>query len=158
MQAQKYSIKDWASDDRPREKLLSKNPQALSVAELLAILINNGTREHSALDLAKEILRQCGQNLLQLGKLSIKDFMKVKGIGIAKAITLTATMELARRRQASESLDKRTVKGSHDIAGYLRAMLQDRKMELFAVVFIVEPIKSAIFKDHQPGWNDRNCC
>jgi DNA repair protein RadC len=136
MQAQKYSIKDWASDDRPREKLLSKNPQALSDAELLAILINNGTREHSALDLAKEILKQCSQNLLELSKLSIKDFMKVKGIGIAKAITLTAAMELARRRQASESLEKRMVKGSHDIAGYLRAMLQDRKMEQFAVVFL----------------------
>jgi len=136
MQAQKYSIKQWASDDRPREKLLSKNPMSLSDSELLAILIINGTREQTALDLAKEILKLGKHNLVELGKLSIKELTKIKGIGIAKAITLIAALELGRRRQATESLEKVTIKGSHDVAGYLRAILQDQKMEIFGVVFL----------------------
>jgi DNA repair protein RadC len=136
MQAQKYSIKQWANDDRPREKLLSKNPNSLSDSELLAILINNGTKDRTALDLAKEIMALVKHNLMELGKLSIKDLMKVKGIGLVKAITLVAALELGRRRQASGSLDKAIIKGSHDIAEYLRALLQDRKMEIFGVVFL----------------------
>jgi len=136
MQAKKYSIKEWASDDRPREKLLSKNPISLSDSELLAILINNGIQNRSALDLAQEVLQMGKQNLAELGKLSIHELMKVKGIGIAKAITITAALELGRRRQASESLAKTTVKGSQDIAGWLRPLLIDKKIELFGVVFL----------------------
>src|SRR5215471_5892886 len=98
MQERKYSIKDWAKDDRPREKLLSKNPRSLSDSELLAILIHHGTRERSAIDLAQDLLRLGKGNLYELGRLSIKDFMKIKGIGMAKAITIIAALEIGRRR------------------------------------------------------------
>jgi len=92
MQAKKYSIKDWARDDRPREKLLSKTPSALSDSELLAILINKGIKNKTAVDLAKEILYLGKNNLNELGKLSVQEMMKIKGIGEAKAITLSARM------------------------------------------------------------------
>ena len=136
MQANKHSIKEWAKDDRPREKLLSKTPMALSDSELLAILINNGTKDKSAVDLAKELLFSGKNNLTELGKLSIKELMKVKGIGEAKAITIAAAMELGRRRQASTSLEKHVVKDSKEIANYLQAILRDHHHEVFAVVFL----------------------
>ncbi|MEO5683926.1 MAG: DNA repair protein RadC [Chitinophagaceae bacterium] len=136
MQAHKYSIKDWAKDDRPREKLLSKSPMALSDSELLAILINNGNRQKSAVDLAKEVLQLGKNNLNELGRLSIKDFMTVKGIGEAKAIAIAAALELGRRRQAASFLEKPQVKSSADIAGYLQTLLADYQHEVFAVIFL----------------------
>lgn len=136
MQAQKYSIKDWAKDDRPREKLLSKSPMALSDSELLAILINNGNKEKSAVALAKDVLQLGKNNLNQLGRLSIKDFMGIKGIGEAKAITIAAALELGRRRQAANFLEKPRIKSSADIASYLQTMLADYLHEVFAVVFL----------------------
>ena len=84
MQENKYSIKQWAKDDRPREKLLSNGAENLSHSELLAILIHNGTKEKTAVDLAKEILKLGKDNLNELGKLSVKELMKIKGIGAAK--------------------------------------------------------------------------
>src|SRR6266436_6074014 len=99
MQAHKYSIKHWAKDDRPREKLLSKNPGVLSNSELLAILINKGTRDKSAVELSQDILRLGKDNLNELAKLSARELMKIKGIGEAKAITILAALELGRRRQ-----------------------------------------------------------
>ncbi|HKH61683.1 MAG TPA: DNA repair protein RadC [Flavitalea sp.] len=136
MQAQKYSIRQWAKDDRPREKLRSKGAENLSDSELLAILIHNGTRDKSAVDLAKEVL-QLGKNSLNgLGKLSVKDLTKVKGIGDAKAITIAAALEIGRRRQASLSLDKPVVRYSREIAEYLQALLKDHHHEVFVVVFL----------------------
>ena len=96
MQANKYSIKNLARDDRPREKLLSRNPSVLSDSELLAILINAGTPEKSAVELAKDVLQLGKNNLGELGRLSVRDLMKIKGIGQTKAITIVAAMELAR--------------------------------------------------------------
>ena len=101
MQAQKYSIKQWAKDDRPREKLLRKTSAALSDSELLAILIGHGTREKSAVDLAREVLELGKNNLNELGKLSIKELLKIKGIGEVKALILLAALELGRRRHGS---------------------------------------------------------
>jgi len=123
-------------DDRPREKMLTKGSEALSNSELIAILINNGNKEKSAVDLAKEVLKLGHDNLLQLGKLSIKDFQQVKGIGEAKAITIVAALELGRRRQIASSLDKPVVLTSKDIAQYLIAMLKDYTYEVFAVLFL----------------------
>ena len=100
------SIKSWAVDDRPREKLFSKGATALSDSELLAILINTGSKNKSAVELAKEVLGLGKNNLNELGKLSVSDLMKIKGIGEAKAITLAAALELGRRRQASIALLK----------------------------------------------------
>src|SRR4051812_45524180 len=93
------SIKSWSLDDRPREKLLSKGAAALSNSELIAILINNGNRNKTAVDLAKDILKLGSDNLNELGKLTLKDLQQVKGIGEAKAITISAALELGRRRQ-----------------------------------------------------------
>ncbi|MEO6720956.1 MAG: DNA repair protein RadC [Ferruginibacter sp.] len=130
------SIKNWAIDDRPREKLILKGAAALSDSELLAILINNGHKERSAVELAKEILRLGGNNLNELGKLSLKDLQSVKGIGEAKAITIASALELGRRRQAANALDKTVIKTSGDIAMYLRAMIKDFSYEVFAVLYL----------------------
>lgn len=130
------SIKNWAIDDRPREKLLIKGPSILSDSELLAILINIGSKNKSAVELAKEVLEKGKNNLNELGKLSVNDLMKIKGIGEAKAITLAAALELGRRRQATASLSKTSIKSSNDIAEYLKATLKDYAYEIFAVVFL----------------------
>lgn len=136
MQEQKYSIKNWAKDDRPREKLLSLGAERLSNSELLAILIHNGSREKTAVDLAKEILKLGKDNLNELGKISIKELMKIKGIGMAKAVTIAAALELGRRRQSSLALEKPVVASSNEIAQYLRPKLKDHRHEVFAVLFL----------------------
>jgi len=136
MQENKYPIKQWAKDDRPREKLLSKGAENLSNSELLAILIHNGTKAKTAVDLGKEVLKLGKDNLNELGKLSIKELMKIKGIGEAKAITIAAALELGRRRQATASLEKSVVGSSNDIAAYLRTALKDYRHEVFAVIFL----------------------
>jgi DNA repair protein RadC len=136
MQEQKYAIRLWAKDDRPREKLRDKGPSALSDSELLAILINHGTKDKSALDLAQEILRKGKDNLAELGKLSVKELMRIKGIGEAKAVGIVAALELGRRRQAAASREKPVITGSGDVAGYLQVILRDYKHEVFAVLFL----------------------
>jgi DNA repair protein RadC len=136
MQEHKYSIKQWAKDDRPREKLLSKGAEVLSNSELLAILIHNGTRDKTAVDLAKEVLKLGKDDLNQLGKLSLKELMKVKGIGEAKAITIAASLELGRRRQSNPISQKTVVSTSADIATYLQSMFKDLRHEVFAVTFL----------------------
>ncbi len=129
-------IKSWPLDDRPREKMLAKGAAALSNSELLAILINNGNKEKSALQIAKDILFIGQNNLDELGKLSLKDLQKIKGIGVAKAITITAAMELGRRRVNSDFLNKTIVRSSGEIAIYLKTVLKDNAHEVFAVLFL----------------------
>ena len=129
-------IKSWPLDDRPREKMQAKGASALSDSELLAILINNGNKEKSALQIAKDILQVGQNNLDELGKLSLKDLQKVKGIGIAKAITIAAAMELGRRRNNSDFLNKTVVRSSGEIANYLKTVLKDNAHEVFAVLFL----------------------
>lgn len=146
MQGQNYSIKQWAKDDRPREKLLAKGATVLSNSELLAILILNGTKQKSAVELAQDVLRLGKDNLNELGKLSIKELMKVKGIGEAKAISIVAAMELGRRRQATASLEKSVVSSSVDVATYLQTKLRDYKHEVFAVIFLNRANKINDFK------------
>lgn len=136
MQEQKYSIKQWAKDDRPREKLLLNGAHTLSDSELLAILILNGSKEKTAVDLAKDVLKLSKDNLSELGKLSIKEIMKVKGIGQAKAVTISAALELGRRRQTSGSLQKKIISSSNDIADFFIAKLKDYRHEVFSVVFL----------------------
>ncbi|HMO63536.1 MAG TPA: DNA repair protein RadC [Ferruginibacter sp.] len=130
------SIKNWAEDDRPREKLLLKGAAALSDSELLAILINNGHKEQSAVDLAKKVLQLSNHNLNELGKLSTTNLQQIKGIGEAKAITIAAALELGRRRQAATALEKKVLQSSHHIAEFLRAVLKDYNYEVFAVLFL----------------------
>jgi DNA repair protein RadC len=140
------SIKNWAVDDRPREKLLTKGAISLSDSELLAILINNGNKESSAIELAKEVLKLGDNNLNELGKLSIKEIQKIKGIGPAKAITIAAALELGRRRQAATALEKPQVTSSEDVAQYIRALIKDYSYEVFAVLFLNKANKINCFE------------
>jgi len=136
MQGYKCTIKYWAADDRPREKLLRKSPEALSDSELLAILIGKGTREKSAVDLSREILALGENNLDELGKVGVSNLLKIKGIGEAKAVTISAALELGRRRYAAFHLDKPVIKESGDIAHYLQTRFRDLPHEVFAVIFL----------------------
>lgn len=133
----KQSIKNWAIDDRPREKLALKGAENLSNSELLAILINNGSVEKSAVDLAKELLAAVENNLQRLSKLSVKDMvnLKIKGLGPAKAITIAAALELGVRRSMADN-KKHVILSSKDIANYLKARLEYKKHEVFAVIFL----------------------
>ena len=136
MQEHKYSIRNWAEDDRPREKLRLRGAENLSDSELVAILISHGTREKSAVDLAREVL-QLGKNTLNgLGKLSVKELTRIKGIGEAKAVTIAAALEIGRRRQANTYMEKPVVKYSGEIAQYMQALLKDHHHEVFVVVFL----------------------
>lgn len=136
MQAQKYSIKQWAKDDRPREKLLLKGVESLSDSELLAILIGHGTRNRSALDLAREVLQAVGHRLDDLARLSVAELQQVPGIGAAKAVTLVAALELGRRRQAAGLHEKPAIGSSQDAARYLQALLRDHRHEVFCVLYL----------------------
>ncbi len=135
MQPGRTTIKQWAVDDQPREKLRNKGPEALSHSELIAILLGSGTPNKTAIDLAKEVLRMGKNNLYQLGKLSISDFTKIYGIGEAKAVVLAAAMELGRRRQAGMNLGK-AVTDSAGVARYLQSLLKDYSQEVFVVLFL----------------------
>ena len=130
------SIKNWAKDDRPREKMMNKGQAALSNSELIAILINSGNKERSAIELAKDILLLVDNNLEELGRLSFKDLQKVKGIGEAKAVTIAAALELGRRRQSAVPLIRKMVRNSYEIADFLRTTLKDYNHEVFAVIFL----------------------
>ena len=136
MQEKNYSIKYWAKDDRPREKLRKFGSENLSDSELLAILIQHGTRQRTAVDIARDLLSLCKNNLANLGKLSIREMMKVKGMGDAKATIIEAAMELGRRRQATEVFDRPFVQGSRDVANYFQALLKDHSTEVFAVMYL----------------------
>ncbi len=140
------SIKNWAEDDRPREKLMKQGSEMLSNSELLAIIINNGSKARSAIDLAKEILRLGHDNLDELGKLSLQDLKKIKGIGEAKAISIAAALELGRRRSVTEVLYRDKVQTSKEIANYLRQALKDHRYEVFAVLFLNKANKIKKFK------------
>ena len=140
------SIKNWAVDDRPREKLLTKGATTLSNSELIAILINNGSKTQTAVELAQAILKLGKDNLNELGKLTLTDFQQIKGIGKVKAITIVAALELGRRRQAAVILEKPKIRSSGDIAQYLQTSLQDYTHEVFAVVFLNQANKVKHFE------------
>lgn len=130
------TIKNWAIDDRPREKLMAKGKEALSDSELLAILINTGSGKESAVDLAKKILGSCRNDLNELGKLSIGELTSHKGIGPAKAITIVAAMELGRRRNAGVLKERTKLSTSKDAAQYCQNTLRDHHQEVFLVIFL----------------------
>lgn len=130
------AIKNWALDDRPREKLLLKGRESLSDSELLAILIRTGRQKQSAVDVAKEVLKKGKNNLNELGKLFPEDLAKINGIGMVKAITIVAALELGRRRQASPALIKEKVCSSKEIAVFLQCALKDYGHEVFGVVYL----------------------
>jgi DNA repair protein RadC len=130
------SIRNWAEDERPREKMLHKGAAALTDAELLAILISSGTKERSALDLAREMLEMAKKNLRELGRLNVKELQKIKGIGEARAVTVCAAMELGRRRQMGEGLAQEIINKSPQAAQVFMPLLQDLNHEAFAVLYL----------------------
>lgn len=125
------SIKKWAADDRPREKLLNLGARSLSDAELIGILLGSGTRDLSAVELARRILTLGENNLYELGKLSVKDLTKIKGIGEAKAVTIVASLELGRRRGNSNIPDKPKITSSKDAFSIFNSLLADLPHEEF---------------------------
>lgn len=133
----KFSIKDWAKDDQPGKKLIQKGAANLSNSELLAILINTGAVNQSALDIAKELLQLAQNDLVKLGNMSIQQMVqkKIRGLGESKSLRIAAAMELGIRRNAGDKR-KEVITQSADIANYLRATLEFRKQEVFAVVFL----------------------
>lgn len=132
--AKPLGIKSWAAEDRPREKLLIKGKSALSDAELVALLIGSGTGSLSAVEVSKQVLQSVGNNLHDLAKLSVKDLMKSKGIGEAKAIAIVAAMELGRRRKDAEEDSKPKVSGSKEAYDLVKGDLMDLQHEEFWVL------------------------
>ena len=111
---EKKPIKDWAPDDQPREKMMSKGKAALSNAELMAILLHTGSGEQSAVELSRSILDSVNNDLIALSNLTLEDLMQHKGIGEAKAITIMAALELGKRRRGAEANLPTEVKDSKD--------------------------------------------
>jgi DNA repair protein RadC len=130
------SIKEWAVEDRPREKLLAHGIQSLSHSELIAILIGSGTKNQSAVELARRILNNANNDLDQLGRFTVSDFMKIKGIGKAKAIAIVSALELGRRRKISESSDRLKITSSGDVFEVLYQHLVDLSHEEFWILLL----------------------
>lgn len=130
------SIKSWAEEDRPREKMLAKGKEALSNAELIAILIGSGNSKETAVDLSKRILHDSKDNLIELSRLTINDLMKYNGIGEAKAVTIAAALELGRRRRFSEALEKPSIKNSQIAYECFYAHLSDLDHEQFWIMLL----------------------
>ena len=139
-------ISNWAQDDRPRDKLLFNGLSSLSNSELIAILLNVGSREKSALKLAQEVLKMAKDNLNELGKLTVNDLQKINGIGEAKSTLIAAALELGRRRHNSQGIERVCVRNSSDIANYLKTLLKDYNYEVFAVIFLNQANKIKHFE------------
>jgi DNA repair protein RadC len=129
-------IKHWANDDKPREKMIANGADALSAAELLAILINNGTRNKSAIDLARELLQHADNKISKLAKMSLKEVQKIKGVGPAKAVSIKAALQLGIILEKEALDDTDIMRSSKDIAQYLRKKLQHETRELFVAVYL----------------------
>jgi DNA repair protein RadC len=132
----KTSIKNWAEDDQPREKLMNKGPAALSNAELIAILIGSGNANESAVALCKRILGEVNDNLAELARLTLTDLQQYKGIGEAKAITIAAALELGRRRSTSVLSEKPMIKDSKTAYILFQKELGDLNYETFCVLLL----------------------
>jgi DNA repair protein RadC len=130
-----YKITRWPEKERPRERLLQHGPQPLSEAELLAILLGKGTRKKTAIDLGRELLDQYG-SLQKLFSRSPSELMKVKGIGSAKAATLSATFELVRRTQSQRDASGGSFKRSSDVANHYLPLMRDLRKEVFKILLL----------------------
>ena len=132
----KLVIKEWAVEDRPREKLSKNGPRSLSDAELIAILIGSGNLDETAVELSRRILASVDNNLNELGRKSIENLKSFKGIGEAKAITIVGALELGKRRKESDVFNKNKINGSKDAADYFQPLLGDLNHEEFWIMFL----------------------
>ena len=130
------TLKSWAEEDRPREKLVLKGKSALSDAELVAILISSGNGTETAVELSRRILESVKNDLNELSKQSLNDLNKFKGIGEAKALSIIAALELGRRRKSSEGMDKKKIATSKDAADIFQPMLADNRTEEFWILLL----------------------
>ncbi len=131
-----FSIKNWSEDDRPREKLLQKGKNILSNAELIAILIGSGSRDESAVALSKRILNSVKDNLNELGKLTVSDLIKFKGIGEAKAVSIVAALELGRRRRGEEALERKKITSSSSVFEIMQPIIGELPHEEFWIIYL----------------------
>lgn len=132
----KMTIKTWAIDDRPREKLIEKGQQSLSDAELIAILIGSGNQEETAVDLSKRILASVENRIQDLAKLTINQLMQFRGIGEAKAVSIITALELGKRRQTELAKVRKTVTSSQDVYELMEPLLRDLAHEEFWVLYL----------------------
>jgi DNA repair protein RadC len=132
----KLTIRNWAEEDRPREKLIQKGRQALSDAELLAILIGSGRKNESAVELGRKILKHVNDNLVELSRLSVTDLKNFPGIGEAKSVTILAALELGRRRNESEVLAREKITNSRDAFEILQSSIGDHPYEEFWILLL----------------------
>ncbi len=133
---QSLGIKSWAEEDRPREKLLDKGRQVLTEAELIAIIIGSGSRDETSVELSKRILASVGNNLNELGKLSVQELNMFKGIGDAKAISIVAALELGRRRKESETIKHEKINTSRDVFEIMKPSMMDLPHEEFWLLIL----------------------
>ena len=133
---EKLNINQWAAEDRPREKMMQKGAEALSDAELLAILIGSGNTEETAVTLMQRILAACGNDLNRLGKWEVRDFSRFKGMGPAKSITVMASLELGKRRKLQERSGRTAIRSSADIYELFHPLLCDLATEEFWVLLM----------------------
>lgn len=138
---EKLTINQWAEEDRPREKMMLKGAEALSDAELLAILIGSGNTEESAVALMQRVLAAAGNDLNRLGKWEIRDFARFKGLGPAKSITILAALELGKRRKLREHAERLTIRSSEDIYHLFHPLLCDLPYEEFWVLLLNQAAK-----------------
>jgi len=133
-----HLIKHWAKDDRPREKLILKGPEALSNSELVCLILGRNTPKKSVMELSREILRNTRNNLQTLAKSSVQDLLRLKleGFGIAKAAAIIAAFELGRRRQAGLSTGKPILTDTKAAALYIQPLLADYTHEVFGVLYL----------------------
>ena len=136
MSTEKLNINQWAEEDRPREKMMTHGASVLTDAELLAILIGSGSSEETAVSLMRRVLAACGNNLNELGKLSLEQLCEFKGIGPAKAVTVMAACEWGRRRKLAEVEERRVILTSRDIYDYFHSKLADLPVEEFWVMLL----------------------
>lgn len=143
------SIKNWAPEDRPREKLLMKGKSALSDAELIAIILGSGNFKESALDLAKRILRDVDNDLIKLGSISVERLMKYQGVGQAKAVSIAAAIDLGRRYRESAVKKTNSIQGSKDVFEYMQSIIGDLPHEEFWAIYL--NVKNQIITRSQIG-------
>ena len=125
----RLNLRQWAPEDRPREKMMLKGAKALTNAELLAILIHPGNTEDSVVALTQRVMASCRNSLSELGKLSVEELCSFKGIGKAKAVTILAACELGRRRKDEEPSRDVLIRNSRDVYDYFYPMLADLHTE-----------------------------
>lgn len=134
---QRYTLKDWAPDDRPRERFVNRGREAMSDAELLAIIIGQGCRNYTAIDLARELLNRCDQQIVRLGRMEIQELQHIKGIGQAKAVSIAAALELGRRRrEITPTPIGAALNNSHEIYARYRHRFDDLQHEEFRILLL----------------------